>query len=82
MLLLLYTRCLLCCKFYLAELPELEDNPIDQWTQSKTGGACWYDRSQTSACAVCRKGGCQCGRQNANQCVQCGHLEQCGLKVS
>lgn len=53
---------------------------VDQWTLSERGCPCHWDPSHQRACACCQRYGCQCGRENPNQCVQCGSPHHCGQK--
>ncbi|KAL3847238.1 hypothetical protein ACJMK2_018160 [Sinanodonta woodiana] len=52
---------------------------IDGYTRSLTGCVCDHNKSLLD-CACCQNGGVQCGSHFRNQCVQFGHLDQCGQK--
>ena len=56
------------------------DKGVDGYTLSFSKCACAYDQDMFN-CACCQNNGCQCGEKYRNQCVHCGHLEQCGNKA-
>ena len=52
----------------------------DIWTRSTTGCPCLYNTNSTD-CACCHEGGCQCPENERYQCVRCGFTEShCGLR--
>merc|ERR1711860_55640 len=52
---------------------------VDGFTSTQSGCPCPFNKKQKD-CACCKKSGCQCGRKQKNQCVQCGRTWQCGAK--
>ena len=55
------------------------NNGVDGYTLALADCTCTFDTSRSN-CACCQNNGCQCDESHQNQCVQCGHMDQCGNK--
>lgn len=62
----------------ISDLPAPE-NGVDGYTLSFNNCSCSFNPKLFN-CACCQNNGCQCGERHRNQCVRCGHMEQCGIK--
>lgn len=69
------------------DLPVTHQSSLQQtrlllgYTMESTGAACYFDESLYD-CAVCAPGGCQCGPEYRNLCVQCGLESDCRHAVA
>lgn len=55
------------------------DLGVDGYTLALSDCKCLFDHTRSN-CACCQNNGCQCDERHQNQCVRCGHMEQCGNK--